>query len=263
MERVTSRDGTSIAYDRVGSGPALILVDGAMCRRAFGPAEPLAKRMAADYSVYYYDRRGRGDSGDTTPYDVDREVDDLAAIIDAAGGSAYVYGISSGVALVLEGAARGLPIRKMVLYELPMIVDGTRELAPPDWMEKLRAAVVAGKRGTAVRMFLRRVGMPLPVLLLMSALPVFRKMKAIAHTLVYDMTMISPLQTGRALPAGKWKAATVPALAVDGGKSPTYMRNGMRALAAALPNAEYRTIPGQTHMLKPDAIASVMREFFR
>jgi pimeloyl-ACP methyl ester carboxylesterase len=159
MNTVRSKDGTSIAFDKSGEGPPLILVDGAFMHRSFGQPE-LAERLAEAFTVFRYDRRGRGDSGDTAPYAVEREVDDLQALIEAAGGSAYVYGISSGAALAIEAAARGAAISKLALYEAPFIVDDSRPPVPDDVVAQLNELLAANRRGDAVRLFLRQVGAP-------------------------------------------------------------------------------------------------------
>ena len=262
MNKLTSSDGTTIAYDRVGSGPAVILVDGALCYRASGPSGPLAERLAEHFTVYTYDRRGRGDSGDTQPYAVEREVDDLESLVKEAGGSASVYGISSGAALALEAANRGLPIEKLALYEAPFIVDGTHTPRPDDYLATMDGLIAADRRGDAVKLFMRTVGVPAIFITLMRIMPAWSKLKGVAHTLPYDFRVLGDTGSGRPLPAGRWANAPQPTLVMDGGKSPTWMRNGMRALADVLPNARYRTLNGQTHMLKPDAVAPVLVEFF-
>ncbi|MFC1403903.1 MULTISPECIES: alpha/beta fold hydrolase [Streptacidiphilus] len=259
----TSKDGTAIAYERIGSGPAVILVDGALCYRASGPARPLAAALARHFTVYTYDRRGRGESGNTLPYAVEREVEDLAAVLEAAGGSAHLYGISSGAAVALE-AANVLPdFLSLALYEYPLAVDANGPVRPADYIETMDALVAAGKRGATVKMFLRTVGVPSAALLVMQLLPVWSKLKGVAHTLPYDMRVLGDTGSGRPLPTDRWTGATLPTLVMDGGKSPQPMRDGMRQLADVLPGSEYRTLPGQTHMLKPDAVAPVLTEFFQ
>ena len=262
----TSKDGTLIAYERTGSGPAVILVDGALCYRGSGPARPLAAALAGHFTVYTYDRRGRGESGNTLPYAVEREVEDLAAVLEAAGGTAHLYGISSGAALALE-AANVLPdFLSLALYEFPLAVDSSGPVRPADYIETMDALIAADKRGATVKMFLRTVGVPAPALLVMQLLPVWSKLKGVAHTLPYDMRMLGDTGSGRPLPTDRWTGATLstlPTLVMDGGKSPQSMRDGMRQLADVLPGSEYRTLPGQTHMLKPDAVAPVLTEFFQ
>jgi pimeloyl-ACP methyl ester carboxylesterase len=157
---VRSRDGTAIAFDCVGEGPPLILVDGALCHRAVGPSSPLDALLAPDFSVYTFDRRGRGASGDTAPYRVEREIEDLQALIDQAGGSGYVWGASSGAALALEAARRGAGVTKLALYEPPFIVDDSRPRIPTDIITQLNALVADDRRNDAVRLFLRHMGAP-------------------------------------------------------------------------------------------------------
>ncbi|GIG03108.1 alpha/beta fold hydrolase [Catellatospora citrea] len=262
MNTVVSADGTAIAYSKVGQGPAVILVDGAMCFRAMGPAEPLAKLLADAYTVYTYDRRGRGGSGDTAPYAVEREIEDLDALIKEAGGSAYLYGISSGAVLACDAAARLGGVRKLAVYEPPFVVDGTHEARPADYLDKMDAMIAQDRRGDAVTTFMRTVGVPGLVVAIMKLTPNFKKLKAVAHTLPYDFRVLGDTGRGQPLNAARWAGAQLPALVMDGGKSPVYMRNGAKALSQALPSAGYRTLPGQTHLLKPEAVAPVLKEFF-
>jgi pimeloyl-ACP methyl ester carboxylesterase len=262
MNAVRSKDGTRIVFERFGSGPALILVDGALCYRGSGPSRPLARLLAERFTVFIYDRRGRGDSGDTKPYAIEREIEDLGALIAEAGGTSCVYGVSSGAALALEAAHRGLPIRKLALYESPCIVDDTHAPIPGDFLTRLNGLVAEDRRGDAVKMFLGLVDLPAIAMLLMPLLPAWSKLKSVAHTLPYDITIVQDNQRGTPFPAGRWAGATMPTLAMDGSKSPAWMRNGMRALGGVLPNATFRTLEGQTHMLKADAAAPVLTEFF-
>jgi len=187
---------------------------------------------------------------------------DLDALIAEAGGTAFVYGISSGAALALEAAHRGLPITKLALYESPCIVDDTNAPIPGDFLTRLNGLVAEDRRGDAVKMFLRLVDLPAVAMLLMPLLPAWSKLKSVAHTLPYDITIVQDNQRGKPFPAGRWAGATMPTLAMEGSRSPAWMRNGMRALAAVLPNATFRTLEGQTHRLKADAAAPVLTEFF-
>jgi pimeloyl-ACP methyl ester carboxylesterase len=262
MERTLSKDGTPIAFERSGRGPALVLVDGALCYRASGPSGPLAEQLAEHFTVYRYDRRGRGDSGDRGPYTVEREVDDLDALITEAGGSAFVYGISSGAALALEAAHRALPIRRLALYEAPFIVDDTRPPIPEDFQEQLDRAIAARRPGDAVKLFMRLVGVPGFFIAVMRFLPMWSKLTAVAHTLRYDITLVRDHERGKPYPPARWACATVPTLVMDGGKSPAWMRNAMRSLAEVLPRATYRTLEGQTHLIKPKAHVPPLVEFF-
>jgi pimeloyl-ACP methyl ester carboxylesterase len=262
MSTVRSSDGTTIAYERSGEGPAVILVDGALCHRASGPSGPLAAALASRFTVYTYDRRGRGESGDTAPHAVEREVEDLAALIDAAGGSAHVYGISSGAVLALEAARRGAAIDRLALYEAPFIVDDSRAPMGAAYRAQLDACLRDDRRGDAVRLFMRQVGVPAPLVALMRLMPAWPKLTAVAHTLAYDAAVMGDTQDGKPLPAGRWDDVTVPALAVVGGKSPAWLKAGMRALADTLPCAEHRVLAGQTHMVKAKALAPLLAEFF-
>jgi pimeloyl-ACP methyl ester carboxylesterase len=263
MSTVVSGDGTTIAYEKTGTGPAVILVDGALCYRAFGPARPLAKLLSEHFTVYVYDRRGRGESGDTDPYAVQREVEDIEALVKEAGGSAYVYGISSGAILALEAAARIAGIRKLALYEAPMIVDDTHPPRPDDYLATMDALIAANRPGDAVKLFMKTVGAPGIAIAMMRLSPGWKKLKAVGRTLPNDFRILGDTGSGRPLPTDRWAAATVRTLVMDGGKSPAYMRNAQRQLADVLPNAEYRTLDGQTHMLKAEAVAPVLVEHFR
>jgi pimeloyl-ACP methyl ester carboxylesterase len=262
MPTVTSADGTSIAYETIGSGPPLILVDGALGYRALGFSRKLAEELAAGYTVYSYDRRGRGESGDTQPFAVEREVEDIAALIEEAGGSAHLYGISSGAALALEAANRALPIERLALYEIPFVLDDTREPMDPDYLPKVERAIAAGKPGDAVKHFMRLVGVPGPFVAVMPLMPMWKKLKASAHTLPYDKAALGDTGSGRPLPTDRTSGVTVPTLAIAGGKSPEWLRNSMVSVANAIPTAEYRTLDGQTHNVKAKVLAPVLAEFF-
>ncbi len=262
MATVNSSDGTTIAFERSGEGPPLILVDGALSyREGGGSSRPLAARLAQRFTVYSYDRRGRGESGDTAPYAVEREVEDIQALIREAGGSAYLYGISSGAALALEAAACGTGVTKLALYEPPFIVDDSRPPVQPDYARKLNELLAAGRRGDAVRLFLREVGLPSIVVALMRFMPAWSKLKAVAHTLPYDFATLDGNQAGNPLPAERWGAVTMPTLVVVGGKSPAWFHHGTQALADVLPNAQHRVLDGQTHMVKPKALAPLLAGF--
>ena len=260
MSTVRSKDGTTIAYDRAGQGPALILVDGAMCYRAFGPSGPLARALAPHFTVYSYDRRGRGESGNTTPWAVEREVEDLEALVKEAGGSVFLYGISSGAALALEAANRLSGITRLALFEAPFIVDDSRAPMTLDW-RRIDQAVAEDRRSDALGIFMRAVGMPSFMIPIMRLLPMWSKLKAVAPTLPYDGALVRDFEKGTPLPAGRWSRVTMPTLVLDGGKSPEWMRNAMKSLSQVLPDARYQTLPGQTHMVKPAAHAPVVAAF--
>jgi pimeloyl-ACP methyl ester carboxylesterase len=263
MSTALSRDGTPIAYTRSGDGPPVIVVDGALCYRASGPSGPLAAELAPLFTVLTYDRRGRGESGDAAGYAVEREVEDIEALINEAGGWAYVYGSSSGAVRALEAAARLEGVRKLALYEAPFVVDDSGPVRPDDYLDRLDALVAGDRRAAAVSMFMRTVGVPAVVVAMMRLMPAWPKLKRVAHTLPYDFRVLGDTGSGRPLPADRWASVTAPALVMDGGKSPAYLRNGMRALAEVLVVAEYRTLEGQTHLLKPRAVAPVLVDFFR
>jgi pimeloyl-ACP methyl ester carboxylesterase len=260
-QAVLSRDGTPIACERRGQGRPLILVDGALCSRAMGPSLQLARALEGSFTVFRYDRRGRGDSGDTAPYAVEREVDDIEAVLQAAGGEAFVWGMSSGAMLALKAAARLPGIKKLALYEAPLIVDDSRKTTQADWAT-IRQAIADGRRGDAVTAFLKSVGMPGLLIALMRLTPIWRKLKAVAHTLPYDGAIVAADQLGQRLDPARWTSLSVPTLVTDGGKSPLWMQHGNKALAEALPNARYRTLAGQNHMLKAVAHVPVLTAFF-
>jgi pimeloyl-ACP methyl ester carboxylesterase len=260
--KVVSNDGTAIVFDRIGNGPPVILVDGALCYRGMGPSRQLAELLSQHFTVITYDRRGRGASGDTAPYAVEREVEDIAALLNEAGGAAFVWGMSSGAVLALEAANRLRGIKKLALYEAPFIVDHTRPTTEGDWVQ-IGEAVAADRRSEAVKLFLKSVGVPGFFLALMRLMPMWSKLKAIAHTLPYDGAIVQDNQRGKPLPPSRWASVTVPALVMDGGNSPAWMLHANRTLASILPNAQYRTLEGQTHLLKPKAHAPILVEFFK
>jgi pimeloyl-ACP methyl ester carboxylesterase len=262
MNTTHSTDGTAIAYETCGEGPPLILVDGALCYREMGPSRALAKALCEHFTVIRYDRRGRGDSTDTAPYCVDREIEDLAALIAAAGGSAAVCGFSSGAVLALDAAARGLPITALALYEPPFIVDDSRPPAAADYVEQLNTLLASNRRGDAVRLFMRHVGMPAPLVSLMRFMPAWGKLKRVAHTLPYDGEIMGETQLGRPLPATRWPGTKVKTHVIVGGKSPAFFHNGTRLLAELLPNGEHRVLDGQTHMVKAKVLAPALIDYF-
>jgi len=258
VSKVLSSDGTPIAFDRAGEGPPLILVDGALCSRSFGPMPKLAPLLTPHFTVFTYDRRGRGASGDTPPYAVEREVEDIDALIQEAGGSASVLGLSSGAALALEAAAHGLPIRRLALYEPPYMVDQGGRRPPADFEAQLKDLIASGHRGDAVRLFMKIVGVPAIFVSLMRFFPMWPRLEAVAHTLPYDAAVMG----GYSLPTGRVASIRVPTIVMDGEKSDVRLRHAVKAVADALPNAERRTLKGQTHNVAPKVLAPVVREFF-
>jgi pimeloyl-ACP methyl ester carboxylesterase len=262
MRTTHSGDGTKIAYDTAGSGPVLVLVDGALCTRRIGPGKGLARLLARDFTVINYDRRGRGDSEDADEYAVEREVEDLEAVIEAAGGPAFVFGQSSGAVLALYAAARSPQVTRLAVYEAPFIVDDTRAPTGPEYHQQLTDLLAHAKRGPAVRLFLRLVGLPPLVIGGLRLTPLWPRLKAIAHTLPHDSLITVEHQQGRPLSPGLWAGATTPTLVLCGGASEAWMRNGMQALADALPDATLRTLEGQTHNLRPKMVAPHLVRFF-
>jgi pimeloyl-ACP methyl ester carboxylesterase len=261
MNTVRSKDGTTIAFDRSGSGPALILVGGALSTR--GNAADVASRLASRFTVYGYDRRGRGDSGDTLPYAVEREIEDLAALIAEAGGSAFVMGKSSGGILGLEAAAHGLAITTLAVYEPPLIVDMDGPLLPAGFADYLAKLASSGHPGDAVEAFMTTaLGMPAEAVAGMRQAPGWAGLEAMAPTLAYDLIISGPVETGSREPLARWASVRVPVLVMDGGASPAWMRNGARALAGTLTNSTPVTLDGQTHAVDPAMLAGALEEFF-
>ena len=265
MNTVTSRDGTPIAFDQRGSGPPLVLVDGAMCSRRFGPSPSLAPLLAPHFTVFNYDRRGRGDSGDTPPYSVEREIEDLAAVVERAGGSAFVYGSSSGAALAMRAAASGVRVRKLVLHEPPYALDDSASPLLGSYRARIAQLLAADRRGDAVAMFMKVVGVPAFGVFMMRLMPnVWPKLKAVAHTLPYDFAQLGDTP-GAPLPRellDVMAAVKAPSLLVLGGKSPDWMRRAVEAVASAIPGAKLTTVPGQNHAIAARALAPVLIEFF-
>lgn len=257
METVQSKDGTTIAFDRAGEGVPVIIVGGAMRDRS--SEAPLVALLASEFTVFAYDRRGRGDSGDTAPYAVDREIEDLEALVAEAGGSACVYGSSSGANLALEASTRGLGVRKLALHEPNFLVDDSRPPLPEDYVSRLNDLVSAGRRGDAVEYFMTvAAGVPPEFVGPMREMPMWQGMEAAAHTLPYDGTVVQ----GFRVPTDRLAAVTVPTLVIDGDASDAWLRSGAKAVAEALPDAHRRTLEGQEHSVAPDAVAPALKEFF-
>ncbi|OLC29619.1 MAG: hypothetical protein AUH31_06700 [Armatimonadetes bacterium 13_1_40CM_64_14] len=250
MSTVTSKDGTRIAFEQSGEGPAIILVVGAFNDRATGA--PLAQFLKPHFTVFNYDRRGRGESGDTAPYAAEREIEDLDALIAKAGGSACVFGYSSGAILALRAAAQGLAIPQLALYEPPPTGGKAGNLAP-----RLTELISAGRRGDAVELFQTEgVGIPAPVVAQMRKAPFRPALEKTAHTLVYESTILG------SLPTELIASVRVPTLVIDGEESPEVMRHAAQSLAEALPDGRHRTLGGQGHDLVPAAVVPVLEEFF-
>ncbi len=265
LSTATSRDGTKIAFERLGSGPVIILVSPALGDRS-GNAN-LAKVLSRNLTVINYDRRGRGASADTQPYAVAREVEDIEALLDAAGSPGYLFGSSSGAALALEAAA-GLTskVKAIFMYEPPFIVDDSRPPLPEDYLSQLHDLISAGRPGDAVQYFMSRaVGVPDAMLAQMRNDPMWPSLEAAAHTLPYDGEVMGDTMSGKPLPEYRWDAVRVPALVMVGGASPAWLQHAAQAVAAVLPRCKIRILEGRDHsavITAPVDIATTMYAFF-
>jgi len=259
METTKSADATIIAYDRSGDGPPLIVVVGAFCdRKSFVLPDGLTSR----FTVYTYDRRGRGDSGDTQPYSPGLEIADLAAVIEAAaagsGGRAFVFGHSSGAALALRAVAAGVPVAAVVAYEAPFVIPGTRE-QPENPSARIRELVEAGRRGDAVRFWMTDViQLDAQVVTMIERSPMWPGLEALAHTLPYDLALTGD----QGIPVEVLAAITVPVLVLGGANSPDWFRRTVRETTAAIPGARLVVLDGQDHGAPPEVITPVLTEFF-
>jgi pimeloyl-ACP methyl ester carboxylesterase len=260
MNTVRSSDGTTIAFDQWGEGPPLIYVGGGLNDRSAGA--PLGGLLASRFTVLSYDRRGRGASGDTAPYAVEREVEDLEALIAAAGGSAFVYGMSSGSVLPLEAAAQGLAITKLAIYEPPFFADEGQQRRARTYATKLTELLSAGRRGDALELFMTTVGVPAEMIGQMRGTPMWSALEALAPSLAYDSAAMGYGSRGGSLPTERLAAVATPALVLSGGASPAWMGEVAQRVAKSLPEGQYRCLEGQTHDVAPDALAPVLEEFF-
>jgi pimeloyl-ACP methyl ester carboxylesterase len=254
----TSKDGTRIAYDKLGAGPPLLIVNGAMSVRTFSFAQKMADALAKHFTVYNYDRRGRGDSGDTKPYAVEKEIEDVAALAKAAGGKPFVFGLSSGAGLALEAAAAGVPMAGLFAYEPPYINALPGERADPQYQANLDAYIAKGQRDEAVAYFMRFVGVPGFAVAIMKLLPMWKVMRSVAHTLPYDARIMGSFD----VPAQRFGAIKVPLIAAAGSKTTPGLKAGAQKVAAAVPGAQFRLLDKQTHGLKPAAAAQALVEAF-
>ena len=254
---VRSQDGTKIAFDRLGDGPPVVLVSGLFCHRPM--TQPLAERLARHFTVVHYDRRGRGESGDTAPYAVAREVEDLAALIGEVGGGAAVYGHSSGAGLALEAAAAGVPISALILHEPPYGADDeesvrrARQLA-----DDIRTAVAEERRADAVKLFLTASGMPPETAEQMAGDP---GLQAVAHTMPYDFDVMGQTSRGGVVPEDLVRSLAVPTLVLAGGASPDFFRDAAVRVTELLPRGSYTVLEGQDHGAPADAVAPIVTEF--
>ena len=253
METVTSADGTVLAFDQLGSGPPLILVAGASCDRAVGTA--VAAALAERFTVLNYDRRGRGDSTDTAPYAVDREIEDLEVLVSAAGGTATVVGLSSGAALAAHAVASGVPVNHLVMWEPPFRLDPEGQRQTEDYNARLATLLGEGDRGGALELFMRMVGVPEPAIAGMRQSPYWALGEGLAPTLAYDAAVM-----GGGAPPGVLRDVQAPTLVLAGGASPAWMRESARAAAEAIPGARFEVLEGQTHDVAADVLAAAVGE---
>lgn len=255
-KNILSRDGTPIAYETAGRGATVVLVSGAMSTGA--TVAPLAAPLSERFRVVVYDRRGRGGSGNTEPYAVEREVEDLAALVEELGGEASLYGVSSGGALALRAAASGLPVRHVAVYETPFVLSEEDLSERAEYTEQLTAALAEGRRGDAVELFLRLTGLGEAVIQGARQSPMWAGMESMAGSLAHDDAVMG----GGGVPRELLASIPVPVLSIAGDASPAWMRDAARAIADAVPHGTCRTLQGQTHMVEPDVLAPVLADFF-
>ena len=263
MKTVTSKDGTTIAFDQSGQGPVVILVDGALQYRAFDQGmAPLMDLLSQHFTVIHYDRRGRGDSTDRQPYTLDREIEDIETIIDELGESAFLYGISSGAALAMHAAVKlGDKVKKLAMYEAPYNDDAAAQQIWKDYTKKLAELLAADRKGDAVGHFMMLVGASAEDVEGIRQTPMWPLWESIAPTLAYDH--IAALGEDGTVPVEQAARVSVPTLVMDGGASFPFMHTTAVTLAEAMPKGQHRTLDGQTHEVAAEAIAPVLIEFFK
>lgn len=253
MAYLTSTDGTSIAYQRDGSGPAVVLIGGGLDDGSENA--PLARELAKHFTVYNFARRGRGDSGDTPPYAVEREIEDLAALITEAGGSAHLFGASSGGMFALEAAASGLPVGRLAVYEVPYDTADDAAQRAREYREQLGAALAGDRRADAVALFMRLAGSSENDIADAMNSPYWPGLEDLAHTLAYDAALYGPPPTTRLA------TITQPTLVATGGSN-DYFEQAAVAVAASLAHAKRQVIAGQGHVVDPKVMATVLTRFF-
>lgn len=257
MKKILSQDGTAIAFDQTGKGPAIILVLGAFNDHAGGA--PLAARLSEHFTVFNYDRRARGASGDASIYAIEREIEDIAALIHEAGGSASVFGYSSGALLALMAAERGLSITKLALYEPPFLVKQGLAGRAREVAAQLIDLLSRGERGAAVELYQTElVGIPVEIVAQLRDAPFRPALEAIAQSLVYDAMILGKMD----LLAQRFDSISVPTLLISGEASPIILGDAAQGITDALPHAHHRRLPDQTHDLVPPVLAPVLEEFF-
>jgi pimeloyl-ACP methyl ester carboxylesterase len=263
MQTVVSADGTTIAYDRYGEGPAVILVAGALGYRSFKDARQTATTLAEHCTAINYDRRGRGASGPAGPVSLEHEIEDIAALIEASGGRASLCGFSSGAALALRAAAAGIGIETVIAYEPPFKTDPAATHPLDDYGAKLDEIVATGDAMGAAKHFMRNgVGLPAAMVTVMSVLPMFKRFAANGLTLPFDLAALGEHNMhGWPLEGEEWATVMCPTLVAYGSKTYPQLKHAARSAAEVLPNATLREIPGQKHNIKARAIAPVVAEF--
>jgi pimeloyl-ACP methyl ester carboxylesterase len=266
MAKVISKDSTPIAFEKAGQGPVVILVAAALSDRS--DTKKLAALLAEHFTVINYDRRGRGESGDNLSYAVEREIEDIETLINEAGGSAFVFGSSSGAVLALEAANRlNGKIKKQVLYEPPLIVDDSQPPVSGNLRKQIAELISANRRNEAVKLFFSKaMSIPAIGVFMMRFMPGWSKMRDMAHTTTYDLAILEGTQEGKPLSPGRWASVQLPTLVLTGEKSEAFFHSGARALVGILPHARHKILKGQHHgsvVTAPEVLADEMLEFYR
>jgi hypothetical protein len=255
MEQVQSKDGTTIAFDQLGEGPPLVLVAGALCDRSIDA--PIAEALARHFTVLNYDRRGRGDSGDTPPFAVEREVEDIDALLAAAGGRATLVGLSSGAVLAAEAGVAGLPLDALVMWEPPFSFDPDDVRGAKVYVDELATLLAADRRGDALALFMRRVGLPEEMIAGARQSPYWQAGEQLAPTLAYDAAVMGD----NTVPTGRYSRVQAPTLALAGSESPSSMRQAAAQVASAVPGARHDILDGQDHNVAGDVLAAAVSGF--
>jgi pimeloyl-ACP methyl ester carboxylesterase len=253
---VKSKDGTRIAYNQAGRGPTLVLVSGALGFRGMSFAKQYAREFAKHFTIVDYDRRGRGESGDVSPYAIEREIEDLAAVIEAAG-PCYVFAQSSGAALALKAAAAGVPMKALVAYEPPYMVGNPPDRPAADYSKRVTALIADGKRDEAVKLFMVTVGVPRFAVAIMRLFPFWKHMRTVAHTLPYDAAIMGTFD----LPVAELESIRVPVVAVAGEKTTPTLKRAVQAVAETIPGAQHRVAPKMSHAIKAAVLAPLLRSW--
>jgi pimeloyl-ACP methyl ester carboxylesterase len=261
-----SRDGTIIAYEQSGTGPALILVSAALADRSGN--RRLAQYLSDRFTIINYDRRGRGASGNISPYTIEKEVEDIAALVEASGGSAFLFGSSSGSVLALDAAAHlGPKVKKLYMFEPPFIIDSSRPPMDETLSGAIGRQIAVGNRGEALRLFFAKgIGIPsFGVTMMRFLMPGWSKMCAMAHTIPYDLSILNGTQAGQPLPVERWRSASLPIRVAVGGRSEPFFHSGAKGLVQTLPSAQYQSLAGLNHgalLLAPTALGKNVQDFF-